>query len=60
MKIYDKIHGITYELNMEDSAHSLNKKLNLPSKQQEESVEKGNVIPLPQSTKPSWAQGISH
>lgn len=46
MKTYDKIHGITYKLNVEDSAHSLNKKLNLPSKQQEESIKEGNVIPL--------------
>lgn len=39
MKIYDKIHVITCELNVEDSAHSKKKKkINLPSKQQEERI----------------------
>lgn len=58
MKIYDKTHGITYELNVEDSAHSLRKTLH--SKQQEETIKERKVIPFQQSRKTSCPRIINY
>ena len=58
MKIYDKTHGISYELNVEDSAQSLRK--NLHSKQQEESIKERKVVPFQRSRKTSCPQIINY